>query len=253
MFQPAFAHPVEPCAARKQRQRLVEPQDEPLGELAHADGAPGERGQMRRRIRQIDGVSGEIDADADADRKFRPQTPALQQDAGELRPIDQQIVRPFEPRLDAEIGDRAPCRQPRDEAELRAIRDRAGIDQQRAAIKIAARRFPDAAVTPPARRLFLSDDPEPAGVAAERPATRLLAGAVERVMTLDAPTVEREPPDAQNRLLAAAAAAATRLAGASVPRITSSEAAPSTRRGALTPLSKAGAGSSKYMILTMRR
>ena len=111
---------------------------------------------------------------------------------------------------------------------------------------------------PPARRLRLSDDPKTPRIARQRAPPRLLAGAVERIVALNPPTIKGEAPDVgrdrvQNRLLAAAAAAAVRLAGANVPRMTSKAATPSTNRGAVKPLSNAGAGSSKYMSLTMRR
>ena len=213
---------------------------------------------MGRGIGQILRVLGEIDSDPDADGETRADAPALEQHARQFGAVDEQIVRPFEPRRDAEIGDCRLCGEARDEAELRAVGDGARVEQQGAAIEITARRAPGASMPPPARRLRLGDNPEAAGIATQRAALGLLAGAVEGVVALDPPAVEGELADGrrgrgQNRLLAAAAAAAVRPAGASVPKMISSAATPSTRRGAVKPLSKAGAGSSKYMILTTRR
>lgn len=213
---------------------------------------------MRRGIGQILRVAREIETDPDADGEAPADAPALQQHARQFRAVHEQIVGPFETRRDSEIADGGLRRQPRDEAELGAVGDGARIDQQRAAVKIAARRAPDAAVPPPARRLLLGDDPKAACVSGESAALGLFARAVDGVVALDPPAVEGELADVrrgrvQNRLLAAAAAAAVRPAGANVPRMIKSAAAPSTRRGVVRPLSKAGAGSSKYMILMTRR
>ena len=140
----------------------------------------------------------------------------------------------------------------------------AGRDQQRAAVEIAGRRAPVAPMPAAPRRLLVGENPQAAGIAREGAPPRLLAGAVERVVALDAPALRREASrdgraasidqDAQNSDLAAAKAALVSGAGASASKITSAAASASTMRVA-APLARRTrlAGSSKYMILTMRR
>jgi hypothetical protein len=92
---------------------------------------------------------------------------------GALRAFRHQIVRPFASdvgRIEVSCGTR------RDEAELRRDRRRAWIDHQRAGVKITLGRDPDAATAASPRSLFVGDDPQPASVAGERSAARLLVG-----------------------------------------------------------------------------
>ena len=95
--------------------------------------------QIGRGIGETLGRETTVDADADDDRERPPgDAAALDQQARELGAVDDEIVRPFELRRDAAPRS-ATARAQRnagDKAELRgAMRDGAGIDQQRAAHK----------------------------------------------------------------------------------------------------------------------
>src|SRR5579863_2121413 len=109
---------------------------------------------------------GEIDSDADRnDEALRRQAPALQQNAGELAAVGDEVVGPFEANAAAaEVLDRATRRQPRDKAELGRVGDGAGIDEQRAAVKIAGRRAPLSSVPAAPGGLSVRDDPQLAGI-----------------------------------------------------------------------------------------
>ena len=123
-------------------------------EQAFRRGADAGGGEVGRRDSRAGRMVRAIDADADR----RPRAPlALDQDAGELAAVDQQIVRPFQrqPRGKARDapGDRVVQRERRDERQLGGALRRRRIGQQQARVEIARLRHPGAAAPAAARGL----------------------------------------------------------------------------------------------------
>ena len=185
------------------------------------------------------------------------ETKAFNKNPGAFRSTRHQIVWPFEADIGhAKICDRARQRHSGDEAELRRNRTRAGIDHQGAGVQVAPRRDPGAATAASARGLFVRDDPQSVGVAGQRAAARLLVGRIDGAETNDAPASMRavQPGGGGQKSDCAAAIAAFVIGdGANTNRMIASAETARTMRATGLGRSNAGAGSSKYMSLTILR
>ena len=159
--------------------------------------APSRR-QARRRIGR-----GLAD-DARSSPRSRPRparSPAialgLDQDAGELRAVEQQIVRPFELERGTQRR-RSLCRPHRarasadHEAELRQMRRRRRIGQQQAGVEIARLRGPDIAAPAAPGGLARRRDPQRPALPGARARQRLRVGRAERLVG-DKPNALRRP------------------------------------------------------------
>ena len=115
---------------------------------------------------------------------------------------------------------------------------------------------PGAAAAASALGLLVGDDPQAAGVAGDRPAARLFVGRIDRTQANDTPAPMRAlkaEGGGQKSDCAAAIAALVIGEGANMNRmIMSAETARTTRATGAEP-SKAAAGSSKYISLTILR
>ncbi len=101
-------------------------------------------------------VRDHIDAHAQDQPGRRRRAAALQQQAGDLAPVEQHVVRPFQRhggRRRRQRGKNLAQRDRGDEGKLRAVRRRAHIAEHEAHIEIARGRGPITSVAPPARRL----------------------------------------------------------------------------------------------------
>ena len=141
-------------------------------------------------------------------------------------------------------------------ADLRRIGDRAIGPEQNGKVEIAARRGPAAAVPAPARRLLAGPDHRQVGCAFRRQCLGILAGAADAVL--------HDQTAARRHVRAFGHAPNNTAAAASVPFRTG--ARPMKKKTVIRPVtvtiteisrpsgrSKASAGSSKYISLTMRR
>ena len=192
----------------------------------------------------------------DTGRATASKTNAFNEDPGAFRAIRHQVVRPFETNVGrAEIPCGAHQRHAGDEAELRCDRTPAGIQDKGAGVKVAPRRDPGAATAASARGLFVRNDPQPVGVAGRCAAAPLLVGRVDSVQTNDAPASMRaaQPEGGQKSDCAAAIAASVIGDGANTNRMIVSAETASTMRATGLGRSNAGAGSSKYISLTILR
>ena len=182
---------------------------------------------------------------------------AFNEDPGAFRAVRHQIVRPFEADFGhAKIFDGARQRHSGDKAELRRDRARAGIDHEGAGVQVSPRRDPGAAPTASSRRLFFGDDPQAIGVAGQRAAARLLVGRIDGAQSNDAPVSMRavQPGGGGQKSDCAAAIAALVIGeGANTNRMIASAETASTMRATALGRSNAGAGSSKYISLTILR
>ena len=200
-----------------------------------------------------------IDADPyDTCRPPASKTKAFNENPGAFRSTRHQIVWPFEADIGhAEICDRARQRHSGDEAELRRNRTRAGIDHQGAGVEVSLRRDPGAAPTASARRLLVGYDPQAIGVAGQRAAARLLVGRIRRRRnrTIRQRSMRAVQPGGggQKSDCAAAIAALVIGEGANTNRMIASAETASTMRATGLGRSNAGAGSSKYISLTILR
>ena len=193
----------------------------------------------------------------DTSRSSASKTETFNKNPGAFRATRHQIIRPFE----ADIGcAEIPCSAHEgytgDEAELRRERTRAGIDHQGAGVQVAPRRDPGPATAASARGLFVRDDPQPVGVARQRAATRLLVGRIDHAESNDAPggmRVVQPQGRGQKSDCAAAIAALVIGEGANTNRMIASAETASTMRATGLGRSNAGAGSSKYISLTILR
>src|ERR1700677_4358594 len=121
-------------------------------------------------------------------------------------------------------------------------------------MQVAPRRNPGPASAPSACGLFVRDDPQPVGVANQRAAARLLVGRIDGAETNDAPASVRavQPGGGGQKSDCAAAIAAFVIGdGANTNRMIASAETASTMRATGPERSNAGAGSSKYMSLTI--
>ena len=186
-----------------------------------------------------------------------PKAQAFDEDPGAFRTARHQIVRPFEADFGpAEIPRGARQGHAGNEAELRRDRRRTGIDHQGARVQIAPRRDPSAATTASARGLFVCDNPQGAGVAGQRAPARLLVSRIDGAESNEAPVVMRavQPRGGgQKSDCAAAIAASVSGEGANTNRRIMSAESASTMRATGVGRSNAGAGSSKYISLTILR
>ena len=141
-----------------------------------------------------------------------------------------------------------------DEPELRRDRTRAWIQDEGAGVQVAPRRDPASATAPSARSLFLSDDPQSVGAAGQRAAARLLVGRIDGAQTNDAPAYAVQPGGGGQKSDCAAAIAAFVIGdGANTNKMIASAETASTMRATGLGRSNAGAGSSKYISLTILR
>ena len=137
-------------------------------------GADAGRGKIGRRKFGPGRMMHAVDADADHDR--RPL--ALDQDAGELVAVDQEVVRPFqrEPRRRGPECARSSGvvqRQRRDERQFRQALRRRRIGEEQAGVEIARLGHPGAAAPAAARGLAARGDPQRAALARARQPQRL--------------------------------------------------------------------------------
>ena len=190
-------------------------------------------------------------------RPTASKTNAFNEDPGAFRAIRHQVVRPFETNFGrAEIPCGAHQGHAGDEPELRRGRTRAWIQDEGAGVQVAPRRDPAPATAPSARSLFLSDDPQPVGVTGQRAAARLLVGRIDGAESNDAPASMRavQPGGGGQKSDCAAAIAAFVIGdGANTNRRIASAETASTMRATGLGRSNAGAGSSKYISLTILR
>ena len=193
----------------------------------------------------------------DTSRPPASEAEAFNEDPSAFRTVRHEIVRPFEADVGhAKICDRARQRHSGDEAELRRDRTRAGIDYEGAGVQISLRRDPGAAPTASPRRLLVGYDPQAIRVAGQHPAAGLLIGRIDGAETNDAPLSRRavQPGGGGQKSDCAAAIAALVIGeGANTNRMIASAESASTMRATEVGGSNAGAGSSKYMSLTMLR
>ena len=123
-------------------------------------------------------------------------------------------------------------------------------------MQVALRRDPGPATAASACRLFVGNDPKAVGGTGERAAARLLVGRIDGAESNDAPASMRavQPQgDGQKSDCAAAIAALVIGEGRNTNRIIMSAESASTMRTTGLGRSNAGAGSSKYINLTIRR
>jgi hypothetical protein len=162
---------LEPAPANRPHP-LLAPQGDPAGEgvgkpleeqIGRGSGA-GEIAQAGHRALDEIGPGGEVDAEAGDHRLPFP----LEQDAGDLGPVGEQVVGPFERETGCELrcrfmkGDR---RRQRESVRGRITRSRA---DKRARVEIAFRRFPGPALTPLAPDLAAGAKPFALGSAGAR-------------------------------------------------------------------------------------
>ena len=201
---------------------------------------------------------GAIHADPDhAGGPPAPKANPFDEDPGAFRAVRHQIIRPFEADFGrAEILRGARQGHAGDEAELRRDRGRTGIDHEGAGVQVALRRDPGPATAASARGLFVGDDPQAVGVAGQRAAARLLVGRIDGAESNDAPASMRavQPGSGGQKSDCAAAIAALVIGeGANTNRMIMSAESASTMRATGPGRSNAGAGSSKYISLTILR
>lgn len=139
---------------------LGPPAREPGGEAGGEALDKGFRGHRRieagRRAIETGGPVGEIDAEADDHRVVL----ALEQYAGELGAIDEQVVGPFDPRARLMAGDRLVERDGGEQGQSRRGRV-AGLEaDQGRGVEVAGRRDPRPALPPFAAGLPLGAQPE---------------------------------------------------------------------------------------------
>ena len=257
-IEPSRPNAVERLSGAPGGKQLVEPLDETLEQFATIHRlSPCLRqtgGCVAKALRRMRAI------DADPDHVGGPpasKANAFDEDAGAFRASRHQIVRPFE----ADVGRAEVVCGPRqrhagDEAELRRGRRRTGIDHEGAGVKIALRRDPNTAATASPRGLLVGDDPQPAGLAGERPAARFLVGRIDRAVSNDAPASKRRVQTGggdQKSDCAAAIAALVIGEGRNTNRMITSAESASTIRATGPGWSNAAAGSSKYMSFTIRR
>ena len=143
-----------------------------------------------------------------------------------------------------------------DEAKLRRDRWRTGIDHEGAGVKVALGRDPGPAAAASARGLLVGDDPQSVAVAGQRAAARLLVSRIDGAESNDAPasmSAVQPGGGGQKSDCAAAIAALVIGDGANTNRMIMSAESASTMRATGPGRSNAGAGSSKYISLTILR
>ena len=193
----------------------------------------------------------------DTSRPPASKTKAFDEDPSAFRAVRHEIIRPFEADIGhAKICDRTRQRHSGDEAELRRDRTRAGIDHEGAGVQVSLWRDPGAAPTASPRRLLVGYDPQVVRVASQRAAARFFVGRIDGAKTNDPPASMRavQPGDGGQKSDCAAAIAALVIGeGANTNRMIASADSARTMRATGVGGSKAGAGSSKYISLTILR
>src|SRR4029077_10853707 len=181
VVEPSGANTIERLSSAPFVKRVVEPFDETLEQFSGIHRLSARPRQTRGRVPNALRRMRAIHADPrDTGRPTASKTNAFNEDPGAFRAIRHQVVRPFETNFGrAEIPCGAHQGHAGDEAELRRDRTRAWIQDEGAGVQVAPRRAPAPAPAPSARSLFLSDDPQPVGVAGQRAAARLLGGRIE--------------------------------------------------------------------------
>ena len=265
--------PIEPVLSGRLKSALLPPavqlRSERCGKrLEHAFRRHGvtqapEIGSLVHRKRRM----GEtIDPETDNDRltaireKLR-----LKQNAGQLRSIDQQIVRPFQLHQMECSGRFVNCVGQSHRCNKRQFTDpvaRLRVDQQQAGEEVADGRRPVPPPASPAFRLFSCTNPEIARMSCPRPLKTKRIGGTDAFQLFKEKARRtrrrtfREIPchdSRQNSDCAAALAAFTTCPGASQNRTTNTLDRPSTTRSSIGMASKPSTGSSKNMTLTILR
>ena len=179
--KPSGANTIERSSFAPGDERLVEPLDETLEQLARADRPPTGARQTRGRVVNALGRVHAIDANPNrvacaAASEANP----FNQDACAFRAVHQQVVRPFEGGV-GRPGVHCSARQRHagDKAELRRERGKTRIDQERAGVEVAPRRHPRPTAASPPGCLLAGDDPQAVRLAGKRAAARLLVGRVD--------------------------------------------------------------------------
>jgi hypothetical protein len=258
VIEPSGANAVERLSGAPGIEGLAKASDEALKQFAaihHLSPCPRQtRGCIPKALRRMCAIRADPDH---AGGPPAPKTNAFDEDPGAFRASAHQIVRPFETDVcGAEIPRGARQRHAGDEAELRRHRRRTGIDHEGGGVKVALRRNPGSSASASSRGLFVGDDPQAAGVAGERAATRLLVSGVNRAQANDAPAPMRALKaggGGQKSDCAAAIAASVSGEGANMNRMIMSAETARTMRATGAEPSKAVAGSSKYISLTILR
>ena len=264
--EPRRADRGEACAARPTRSsrrpwRAASAANSVLGVTGDAAG-----GEIGRRIGGIVGMVRQLTPKPMTTASGRRPRFALDQDAGELGAAEQDVVRPFEREASAPrrrtAGDRVDAaRAPATKRELRRERRRRRVDQQQRSVEVARaarprpgragrarrsarrRRSRAARARRRARSANASALVEPTRV--ERRRRRKLRGSAGPAIASRA---------LQKKDLAAAPAAATERRRRLKTKSRTNSAADAERaRSSPASARSCRAGSSKYMILTMRR
>jgi hypothetical protein len=184
-----------------------------------------------------------------------PEANSFNENPSAFRAVRHQIVRPLEAHLGrAQIPRGARQGHARDKAELRRERRGTGIYHENAGVQVARWRDPGSPPAASAGGLFICDNPHAAGVASRRATTRLLVGRIDGPQSNDAPALMRavrSGDGVQKSDCAAAIAALVSGEGAKTNRMIMSAESASTMRATGVGRSNAGAGSSKYISLTI--
>src|SRR5580698_1602624 len=184
-----------------------------------------------------------------------PKGKSFDENPSAFRVVRHQIVRPFDADFARAKIFRGVCQgHASNETELRPNLTRAGIDHEAAGVQVASRRDPSSAAAAPAGGLFVRDNPHAVGDAGQGAATRLFVGGIDGAQSNDAPVSMRavQPRSGGQKSDCAAAIAALVIGdGANTNRMIASAETASTMRATGPERSNAGAGSSKYMSLTI--
>ena len=257
-IKPGGANAVECLSFAPDDKRLVEPVNEALEQLARANRPSACAGKTRGCVIDLPRRVGAIDANPNRiARAAAGEANPFNQDAGAFGAVQHQVIRPFEADFGrAGVPCRARQRHAGDEAQLRRERGGARIDQQGGGVKVALRRYPAAAAAASPGCLLASDNPHAIRLAGKRSAARLLVGRIDRAKPSDAPRRMRVvKPQGRGQKSDCAAAIAALVSGEGKnmnKRIIRAETA-STMRATGDWRSNAGAGSSKYISLTILR
>lgn len=248
---------------------MLKPRGKPLGKvLQHKGGGDrvSEAGEIRARVKAEFGMGDTVHAKAEnhggpvVSDCFR-----LKQNARQFGAADEKIIRPLQLAKMMRSGstvDRFGKGNGRQKRKFRDVFQGRRVGQQKAGEQVALRRLPAAAPAAPSLGLFLRRDPELARIPGLCPFKRERVGGPNRFMALKT-KARRMPrrafqiaaglPGAQKSAPAAVFAASTIGPGITAKKMTKRPDRPSTKRSSIGMASKASAGSSKNMILMMRR
>ena len=258
VIEPGDANALERLSGAPSAERFAEALDDTRNQLARVHSLSPSPRETRGCIPDALWRMRAIHADPDhAGGPPPPEANAFDEDPRAFRASTHEIVRPFEANVSrSKIPRGARQGHARDEAELRRDRRGTGIDHEAAGVQVTARREPDPATAAPAGGLLVRDNPHAAGVAGQRAATRLFVGRIDGAQSNDAPVMMRavrSGDGVQKSDCAAAMAALVSGEGANTNRMIMSAESASTMRATGVGRSNAGAGSSKYISLTILR